>query len=112
MLKKINRIKKKREFEAIRLEGRIYQSALFGLVVKKDESKEKKFGVIVSKKIAKKAVDRNKIRRRLTEVVRKNLFAVEEGFSGIFLAKKKLVEAGIMDIEAEFKRIIKEASLR
>jgi ribonuclease P protein component len=110
VLKKINRIKKRKEFEAIRIEGKIYQSPLFGLVVKKDEGKDKKFGMIVSKKISKRAVDRNKIRRRLAEVIRKNLSNIPEGVSGIVLAKRKLMEVGIEDIEKEFLIIVRQIS--
>jgi len=107
VLKKINRIKKKKEFEKIRLEGEIYQSPLFGLAVLRNEDEDKKFGMIVSKKISLKAVDRNKIRRRLAEVIRKNLFQVDKGTRAIVLAKKKIIEAEIGEIEAEFVRIIK-----
>jgi len=108
VLKKVNRIKKRKEFEEIRLKGKIYQSVLFGLVVKMDGSKDKKFGMIVSKKISLKAVDRNKIRRRLSEVIGKNLSEVSEGVSAIILAKKRLMEVGIAEIDSEFKRTIKD----
>ena len=74
MLKKENRISKKSEFEEIKERGRFLGfSRLFGVVVLDKNDDELKFGVVVSKKISKRAVDRNKIKRRLMEVLGRNL---------------------------------------
>ena len=56
------------------------------LPLKKGE--QPKFGFIISRKISKKAVVRNKIKRLLAEEIRKNLDKFENGFRGIFLIKK------------------------
>ena len=58
---------------------------------KLDSRENRRFGVIVSKKISKKAVERNQIRRRLMEAVRVNMNIFPEGFRGIFLVKKNIL---------------------
>lgn len=107
MLKKINRITRRRDFEEVRGKGLMVQSFLFGfnyLLV----GEEKKFGFIVSKKISKRAVDRNKIRRLLAEGVKKNMGEVKGGIFGIFLAKKALLGKKFEEVEKEVKEVFKK----
>ena len=71
----------------------------------KGGSTGKKFGAIVSKKISKKAVLRNQIKRRLMEAVRLNIEIFPEGFRGIFLVKKNILDKKEGEIEECLKKI-------
>ncbi|MDD3002695.1 MAG: ribonuclease P protein component, partial [Candidatus Shapirobacteria bacterium] len=64
-------------------------------------------GFIVSKKISKRAVDRNKIRRILSEVVRENLERFENGTRIIFLMKKEILGKKYDEVEKEVEKFIK-----
>lgn len=118
MLKKENRIAKQKEFDEVREKGKMYQSPIFGLIIKnegymgaadaKAMAAKKKFGFIISKKISKRAVDRNKIKRLLAEAVRKNLEKIPEGTRGIFLAKRAILGKKYEEIGREVKKIISE----
>lgn len=98
MLKKINRITSRKEFEIIKKEGKLKQYPYFGLIFKQipisdnREINNKKFGFIISKRISKKAVIRNKIKRLIAEEVRQNLDKFENGFRGIFLVKRNILD--------------------
>lgn len=92
MLKKINRITSKKEFGEVKGSGQIKQFPYFGLINLVKPDTDKKFGFIISKKISKKAVVRNKIKRLLAEEVKKNLDKFEKGFRGIFLIKKNIID--------------------
>jgi len=92
VLKRENRIRFKKEFLEIKDKGRVLYSPLFGWLFYKENDDLKKFGFVVSKKISKKAVDRNRIRRVLSEIIRKNLDKFENGFRGIFLIKKNIID--------------------
>lgn len=107
MLKKINRISKKKEFEEIREKGVVYQFPFFGLAVLKKKDKEKKFGFIISKKISKRAVDRNRIKRLLAQGIKQNLENFEEGFRGIFLVKRNILDRKFDEIKKEVDKTIK-----
>ena len=107
MLKKINRISRKKEFLEIKNKGKIFNSPLFGMVYSFDENKEIKFGFVISKKISKRAVDRNKIKRRISEVLVKRMDKFKLGTKIIFLAKKSLLGAKIEEIEKEVEKFIK-----
>ncbi len=51
----------------------------FGVVMIDKTDEERKFGVVISKKISKLAVDRNKIKRRIMEVLGRNLNRFKKG---------------------------------
>ena len=72
-----------------------------------DETKEIKFGFVISNKISKKAVDRNKIKRRISEVLVIKMDKFKMGTKIIFLAKKSLLKAKIEEIEKEIDKFIK-----
>lgn len=67
MLKRINRITSRKEFQEIKNNGVLKQFPYFGLINLIKSDFDKKFGFIISKKISKKAVVRNKIKRFLAE---------------------------------------------
>ena len=109
MLKKINRLGSRKEFLEVKNTGEIKQFPYWGLIKKISNNKlqgtnksqitnfkkqifDVKFGFIISKKISKKAVIRNKIKRKICEELRKNLDKFPDGFRGIFLVKKNIID--------------------
>lgn len=119
MLKKINRISSRKEFAEVKNSGEMKAAELFSVIylnppltpplINGGENKllinNCKFGIIVSKKISKKAVERNQIRRRLMEAVRVNINIFPEGFRGIFLVKKNILNKSKMEIESCLKKL-------
>ncbi len=85
MLPKINRVKKKRDFEAIFKEGLKFKNNLFILRVAKNHLNENRIGFVVSLKVSKKATVRNKIRRRLAEAVKVYIDNIERGTDLVFI---------------------------
>ena len=106
MLKRENRIRFKKEFLEIKNKGRVLYSPLFGWLFYKENDDLKKFGFVVSKKISKKAVDRNRIRRVLSEIIRKNLDKFEKGTRLIFLTKQEILGKKMVEIEKEVSKIL------
>lgn len=80
----------------------MYPTPLFGMLVLKSEE-GKKFGFIISKKISKRAVDRNKIKRKLAEGVRLNMDSLNGDYKIVFLAKKILLTSPMEVIGEEIK---------
>jgi ribonuclease P protein component len=100
MLPKENRLNRS-EVLAIRQKNLpIVQGNYFGLVFQPMPN-ESKFGVIVSTKIAKKAVLRNRLRRQLYLAIRKTFFGKPGWF--LFLAKKNALDAGLTDLLKELE---------
>ena len=111
MLKKINRIGQKKEFLEVKNKGKMFNSPLFGAIFLVGETEDIKFGFVISKKISKRAVDRNKIKRRISEVLRKRLSDFRPGTRMIFLAKKSLLGVKIRGVEEEIDKLILKQNL-
>jgi ribonuclease P protein component len=112
MLSFKHRLTKGKDFEKIKEKGSFYQGRFFGLVVlRRKDKKPSRFGFIVSTKISKKAVVRNRIKRILREIVRQNLDKVNKGFDVLFLVKKKAVEEKGKDFEKEIISVFRKANL-
>ncbi|MFA6518204.1 MAG: ribonuclease P protein component [Candidatus Shapirobacteria bacterium] len=71
-LKKAYRLKKKKEFEEVREKGRVWHGPKISLAVLEKDEGGMRVGVVVSKKVDKRAVERNRLRRLVAEVFRKN----------------------------------------
>lgn len=113
MLPKKYRLSSK-DFVSIKKEGRRVFGPLFGLLIKEEEEEtenEPKFGFIVSKKVDKKAVIRNKIKRRLDQALLFYLPRIKPNAKAVFLAKKTLVDASFSEIQKEIERMLKRARL-
>ncbi len=100
-----------KDFKEVLADGVMQQSPLFGMLVLKREGEKTRFGVIVSKKIDKRAVTRNRIRRVILESVRLSLSSVKDGYLVVFLAKKRLVGLGLEEVGKEVIESFKKAGL-
>ncbi len=87
-----NRIKKRKDFEKILKEGKSLHSEIFTVKFLENNLNQSRFGFIVSKKISKKAVTRNTVKRRLREQIRLRLLKFEKGLDVIIIAKKDIVK--------------------
>lgn len=87
-----------------RISGKIYRSPFFTLVVANDESKNKRLAFVLGTKIAKKAVLRNKIRRKLQQDMIELLPKMKPG-DYILYVKKAILGGNPKQIKDELGRI-------
>lgn len=112
MLKKENRLREKRAFQKVLKKGKLFQTKnLFLKLHEADNKDELKFGFIVSLKISKKAVKRNKLKRRMREILRQEIPKLKKGFWGIFLPKRSAIELDFWQLKKEIEEILKKANL-
>lgn len=71
MLERANRLTKKKEFDRVFKGGRSSFDKILGIKAMANELEQNRFGIIINNKVSKKAVIRNKIRRRIREVLKK-----------------------------------------
>jgi len=108
VLKKINRIGNKKDFLEVKNRGVMKYSPIFGLLILKKDDDLKKFGFIISKKISKRAVDRNKIKRYLSEGVKRNLENIKTGTRGVFLVKREILNKKLEEIVVEVEKVFEK----
>lgn len=112
MLPKQHRLPLRKEFNRVKKQGRVFPGRFLSLLVGYGLCKSpSRFAFIVSKKIAKNATRRNKIRRLLAEVVYTFLPKIKTGFGGVFLTKKTIVDKSFSQIKKEVEEVFKQADL-
>lgn len=92
MLPKLHRLTEKKDYQEVLKHGKMYQGQYFGLAHVAHEG-PLKIGIIVSNKVSKRAVERNRIRRIVRRVARTFLETTTEGYRFVFLAKKSAERA-------------------
>ena len=73
--------------------------------------KVSRFGFVVSKKIAKKSTIRNKIKRRLREIIGRGLPEIKKGIDGVFISKTGLEKKGFQQLEETVSIILAKAGI-
>ena len=93
MLNKKNRISNRKLIEKTMRKGAQYKNKYFVFRFLPSKEADLRCAVIVSKKIAPKAVERNYLRRRVNEAVRLNKNLVKNGILTVIIAKYALKTA-------------------
>jgi ribonuclease P protein component len=92
MLAVSNRLKGDKNFERVKKEGKLYQYDNFGVIVyKRGDRKPPRFAFIISTKISKAAVHRNRIKRAMSEAVRHRITNIRKGLDVLFLTKREIL---------------------
>lgn len=111
MLPKQHRFSLRKEFNRIKKEGRLFRGEFFSLLAAGGQLSEPRFAFIVSKKVNKLAVKRNKVRRILAEAVQIFLPKIKLSVDAVFLVKKTIIDKSFGQIKKEVERIFKQADL-
>lgn len=112
MLAKKYKLRGSKDFERVQKTGKVYQSSNFGIArVSRNDNDPSRFAFIISTKIAKEAVDRNRIKRAMSEAVRLNTINLNSGYDVVFLAKTSIVRISTPEIMKEVQSALKETDL-
>jgi len=111
MLKKENRLNKDKEFDIVFKKGKSVYNSILGVKALKNNLKHSRIGIVVSTKVSKKAVSRNKIKRNIREVFKQELDNIEEGYDILFLALPSIMNPKTADIEQSIKESLKKLRL-
>jgi ribonuclease P protein component len=105
------RLTRSSEFERVRQEGRAHRGkALTLAVLGADEDNGVRAGFITSRAIG-NAVKRNRVRRRLREIVRRHQHEIVAGTSIVTVARAAAADVTYRELEDEWLRLAKRASI-
>ncbi len=112
MLAAPNRLAKRADIERVFKRGRSAYAGELGLRAAKNNLPISRFSVVASLKVSKKAVERNTLKRRLREIVRRDILPqAKAGYDGILLTKKGLLAVSYEDLRALTIKLFKKARL-
>ena len=105
---KANRVLKRGDYRHIYETGRKFSARYFTAFVRRREGEPPRLGITSTRKVG-NAVERNRARRLLREVFRKNKQLVPPGIDIVINVKSSLVEATYTDLEGDFKAFLERA---
>lgn len=113
MLKKENRLTSRFEFNVARKHGNYYEGSLSHLYVltPTNYTGKTKFGIVVSNKFSKKAVERNRVKRLFREIIRENLEVFGDNKWVVIHPKFDCLNRSYEEINSDFTKILQKVSL-
>ena len=100
------RIRKKKDFLYIYKKGRRHRGKYFNIIYLSSDSSFSRMAVVISKKVG-NAVKRNKIKRWMRTLFRRNKDLLESSFDIIIIAKKEILEASWLKLQEDYFIAIK-----
>ena len=94
-----NRLTKQKDFDNVWQTGHSNFNEVLGIKISKNKLAISRFGFIVSAKISKKAVDRNKIKRRLRQVVEDNIKEIKPGYDVVIITQAAIINKEYKEIK-------------
>ena len=92
--------------------GKTIRGSKISLVFANNSRNKQRYAVVVSKKVLKSAVGRNRIRRRVYEAIRMELPKIEKPVDCIFIIySKEILDMDFKVIQKTIRDLLKEASI-
>ena len=110
LLKRSDRLKKRKEFLRVRQYGKSYAHPLIVLLVAPNEIHRTRTAVSANRYTG-NAVQRNRIKRRLREIMRSLKNHIALGYDLIIIARKNAVEANFHDLHQAVEHMLYKAGL-
>ncbi len=110
-LSRAERITSTSEFKSALKDGAFYSGRAVKLVVVSNKCGISRIGVSLRKATFKRAVDRNKMRRRLKEIFRLNKQDLEKGYDIVVIPRSGALGLEFSELKNEFLKAIKKAGI-
>jgi len=112
MLPEPNRLQKEKDFEKVFKNGKGFnQTFLFLKAFNRKDEEESRFGFVVSTKVSKKAVDRNKLKRQLREITREKIEKLKDGYDVVVVTQPGIQTQSFHQLKQNLFQLFKEADL-
>ena len=115
MLPRASRLKRSRDFQAVYKRRQSWATTHLAFYVRfrsPREGADSPLGFVISKKVAKRAHDRNRLKRRLREICRQDLLpSLPRPLDGLFVARTSASAASFAQIAAEVADLARQAGL-
>lgn len=108
-MERARRLRKGAEFDTVYQKGTVVSGPLLVLRVFPNEDGPTRWGFAVGKRISKRSVVRNRIRRRLREAAR--LLPVADGYDVVVTARQRALDASFQDLQSALERAVKRAGI-
>ena len=101
------RLKKRREFNRLQNGSAKYYSKHFLVLVADSETQHSRLGITITTKVDKRAVVRNRLKRRIREIFRLNRYRLCKNFDMVVIARQNAAECKFSDIRREILGLLR-----
>lgn len=110
-LKRALRLRKSSEFQRVRQQGRSITSRLLILAWMPNDLAHVRVGFVVSKRVSKHAVERNRLKRLLSEAIRPLLAELPPEWDIVLSARRETLAADLRALEQDIPALLRRARL-
>ena len=111
MLPRKYKLKKDNDFKKVFNKGKYYQKDFIKIKFLENDLEINRFGLVIGLKISKKAVQRNKIKRQLEEVIQLELEQMKKGIDIIILVQPEIIEKEYQEIKETLIELFKKSKI-
>ena len=111
MLNKINRLIKDKDFDNVFKNGKSSYDKLIGVKAIQNQLENSRFGILISAKVSKKAVERNKIKRQIREIIRLQLDKIKSSYDIVIITLPAVLGKSYQEIEGSVIGHLKKLGL-
>ncbi len=111
MLSRLNRLTQNKDFQRIYDHGKTHRSPYLMIKVLENELSINRLGIVVNKKVSKKAVVRNKVKRQIRHLLSGKLFQLKSGYDIIVVTYPKIRDQGYETIRENLMEVFRKAKL-
>lgn len=111
MLPAGHRLRGDSNFSRLMKRGRVFFSSGITVRFVQNGGVDSRFAFVVSAKASKKATQRNLLKRRMREIVRKELPGIKEGYDILISAKKQVLDLDFLQLQSEVMRALEKSRL-
>ena len=105
------KLTKKSDFEKVAKLGQPFFSQELGFKLAKNSLKYNRYGVVVNLKVDKRAVARNKIRRRIREIIKLNNPNLKQDYDIMILTRESVKKLSYAEINKKLFYFFRKANL-
>lgn len=111
MFSREERLIKKDDFNAVYRFGRFFSFGSVSLKIKANNLAKTRVGFSVGLKFSKRAVDRNRVKRRLRAIIGKKLAGLKKGFDVVIMVKGSPRDLDSQKLEKDLEMIFRKSNL-
>lgn len=112
MLARVHRLRAAADFNKTYKFGRSTNAETFYIKVFQTHYETSRVAVVASKKVSKRAVVRNRCKRRVVEIVRKDWSSINPGYNIIFTIKSDISKLSSPELERAVQDCLNRAGLK
>ena len=111
MLAKKYRLTKDKDIQNVLKKGKLFFSPFFNLKILPNNLQNPRFCIVISTKISKKAVVRNKVKRQLRDIIHRNLSNISQNYDFVILAKPAVTITEFKELEKALTYLLEKAKI-